>query len=327
MVSGRSDGHKRDGGLMKINTDEGRESFQRFAHKNLFRVRDCEKSHTLRKPNRLRQPRNGFTLVELLVVISIIALLISLLLPALNRAREVALSVSCMANERQISIATLEYTDSNDGQLFPGGWDWPWVLWPSALVKYLNLNPNLNFQPTMYQYQSNQVLQCPAATIPWTSQIAPGGNYTVPGTNTMWSAYPWWGSYAYNDWLYNGVYSGAYPAFTWTPTRTGGNSYNWPGNPSSTDISTSLIPLICDGDRIDTGYGPFPTDPAPPDLYDSQALNTPFGMWALCINRHQGSVNIGYLDGHVASVHLRDLWKQHWYDGWVPPNPLPTLPG
>jgi prepilin-type N-terminal cleavage/methylation domain-containing protein/prepilin-type processing-associated H-X9-DG protein len=61
----------------------------------------------------------AFTLVELLVVIGIISVLIAMLLPALNKAREAAKTVACLSNMRQVTQAIMMYADDNKGYLPP----------------------------------------------------------------------------------------------------------------------------------------------------------------------------------------------------------------
>jgi prepilin-type N-terminal cleavage/methylation domain-containing protein/prepilin-type processing-associated H-X9-DG protein len=67
--------------------------------------------------------RRAFTLVELLVVIGIIALLISILLPTLNRVKRQASAVKCLSNLRQMGQALIQYANANDGSLPYGFWD------------------------------------------------------------------------------------------------------------------------------------------------------------------------------------------------------------
>ncbi len=86
------------------------------------------------------KPLHGFTLVELLVVISIIALLISLLLPALAKARSLALATICESNLRQIGTGVQEYAQEYENAILPAGYTYTRTdagtdPWPAIMIK------------------------------------------------------------------------------------------------------------------------------------------------------------------------------------------------
>ncbi|MCC6580493.1 MAG: type II secretion system protein [Phycisphaeraceae bacterium] len=151
----------------------------------------------------------GFTLIELLVVISIIALLIAVLLPALQSARLAAGQLRCLSNQRQMYVAWQSYVTDHNGRLalaYAAWWKNPSSsganiasshLWPTTLKPYVNENTSYGtYWDTIKQ---GGVFWCPTFVDNTTSTVYCGYGmyrYGVGGGDFAADAYGW-GSHGY----------------------------------------------------------------------------------------------------------------------------------
>jgi len=124
-------------------------------------------------------PRSGFTLVELLVVIGVIAVITAMMFPVFAKAREKARTVVCASNLKQLGNALDMYTQDYD-ELLPG----------VCLWDYAN-DVGYGYANVIYPYvKSNQVYICPSAGRPWGMRV--WRLHCTYGYNSVLGCDEWW---------------------------------------------------------------------------------------------------------------------------------------
>jgi len=231
-------------------------------------------------------------LIELLVVIAIIALLMAILMPALQRVRKQARAVACLSNLRHWGLIFKMYTDDNNGKFY-GAWstNQQGHVWIGALKPY---------------YQDEDINFCPSAI-----KIRTGGFGGASGScGGVFEAYGGFtendprygyaglaGSYGINDWVGD-------PAQARIPSGVHDAHSHWvkPDVKGAYRISLFL-------DAMWLGGWPKHTDEPP--LFENITGFTN-SMNRYCLNRHEGHINGVFLDFSVRKIGLKELWTLKW---------------
>ncbi len=221
--------------------------------------------------------RKAFTLVELLVVIGAIALLMAMLLPVVEGARNQARSAVCQSNLYQCGLL-FEIRTNEDGGCF---------LWNEP-------NTGCTFDP-LREYDSafDKYLLCPMAKEKNPKNII-GSKFEA-----------WWcgihpehtGSYGLNAWC-NSADS----------NRFSSKQAEWQWERSDQKGANNIPVLL---DCISPMASPLDTDNPP--QYEGGVSGTWYNMPSFCIDRHDGGINGLFMNWSVRKVGLKELWKLKWH--------------
>jgi prepilin-type N-terminal cleavage/methylation domain-containing protein/prepilin-type processing-associated H-X9-DG protein len=263
--------------------------------------------------------RTAFTLVELLIVITIIAILAALLLPALAGAKMRGQQAKCLSNLRQVTIAGFMYLDGTQ-KGFP--YNYPEIAnydpTASPLWDYTLTNCGL----------AAQVLVCPSTVQPQRPLVEAAGTANLAWVSGGTSVPPLAGSYGLNGWF--DVFITEPP-----PAMTGGMYPQFMFPKLASVLKPTQTPLFFDENFDDTF--PLEADAAASDLYLGEPPLTfeRRGMGCCTILRHggrtatssvpykagqplPGAINMSFADGHGELVKLKNLWTYYWHLNWNP---------
>ncbi len=265
----------------------------------------------------------GFTLIELLVVISIIALLMSLLLPALKLVEVQAKDIVCRSRLRQWGTYFHLYTEDYDG-FFPEGWPHAEEdtgsqlgnrMWPVTIAPYFDIGYDLWCCPVADSYEPVPDRQEPQMVgtfgtwgpkpASWPPSDDDGGLYLLNVGD--------YGSYGMNEWAYSTLEG---------RLKSNGGDDHW----GVINVEGGWrVPLFFDCSWFDAQ--PFTWDDPPDYSGAPRTYRYDDEMSRVCIDRHRGAVNVLYFDRSVRRAALKALWSLKWHRGFEVQGPFTAAGG